>query len=755
MGGLAYILAALIAVGTIAGLIAASRRFHTESANRRVEIALDWQEVWDLAQTDTQHRSVQQILGLFRLQDVTTLVINEDTLSSLEISGALSPQREQSNRGHVVTVVDVDDSATLARIRHAAAAHGWAVPGHDATVEPNAPAGTLFVVQTDRGTALAEASGGAGNATHGARHVPHETAHAPEGTDSGSQAAADDNGEPQPPTGEDPTRLFIAIDYATLRTMGVGLPADAAAAARQAGLRIAGRISNFQGVTPETAERVLKRLTAAGATTVIYAGEEVLGYRGMEKETVPFLSTPTADLRSSRPAGLHYGAVEFGKQKGDEKLQAALKGDFVRVHSIQTGEMGQIDEIEAIDRFVHAARERNIRLCFVRLLTFAGADPIAENLQFVRSIARGIQKGGPLTGGKMAFGTARPFRETGVSKPLFLLLALGAAAGTVWMLRLFLPFPRAVGVVALLLLSAVCVALALLPGDAGRKLVALLAGIVFPTAACLITFPRFPPEADVRSRLQCAAGALRTLAGASLITAIGIVHVVGLLATKPFIAKADQFLGIKAQHAVPILLIGTCAIVGGAAYPGERWRTYRRRAAARLYSFWDEPVRVGILLLALIGLAGLTIVVIRTGNDPGVGVSGFELKARAVLDRILPVRPRTKEFLVGHPAFVLAIAWWLRGRRRLAVPAFVVGSIGQVSLLNTFCHIHTPLIISVWRDGIGLVLGALLGLTLFLIVERLLPSLDAAPPDEAEPPPDGEPDSVPVATQPPPGTAGC
>jgi hypothetical protein len=50
-----------------------------------------------------------------------------------------------------------------------------------------------------------------------------------------------------------------------------------------------------------------------------------------------------------------------------------------------------------------------------------------------------------------------------------------------------------------------------------------------------------------------------------------------------------------------------------------------------------------------------------------------------------------------------------------------VGSIGQVSLLNTFCHIHTPLIISLWRDALGLVIGAALGGALFLLIEKIAP----------------------------------
>lgn len=197
---------------------------------------------------------------------------------------------------------------------------------------------------------------------------------------------------------------------------------------------------------------------------------------------------------------------------------------------------------------------------------------------------------------------------------------------------------------------------------------------------------------------------------------------IGLLATRPFMVQATQFLGIKAQHAVPLLIVTLAAVVGGVALPGETWERYKTRASEHFRAALDEPARFGMLIFGIVALAGLALVVARTGNDAGVGVSGIELKSRAILDRLLPARPRTKEFLVGHPAFLLGLAWWWRGRKRLGLTAFVIGSLGQVSILNTFCHIHTPLIISVWRDLIGLVFGILIGAGLFLVLEKILPS---------------------------------
>jgi hypothetical protein len=662
-----WVLAGLMAVGIGASLAGTYRRVQVEARNRRVEIALEWTEVAQL--TTASGQPVAPVLARLRAAGVTTLAIQEETLAALEQTGAALPQRLHLSDGRYGTRVTLDSPATLQRIQKALQLRGSAIlPPHNDLPVP--PGGTAFAVAT----------------------------------------------------AVQPT-LQVAIPYAQLRTLGLGLPPEALEAAREARLRITGRIGNFPGVHPATAEAVLHDLSHQGASLVIFSGDEVLGYRGQEKAVAERLKPETSEnppsaprLRS--PIPLRYGAVEFGKQKGDEKLTAALRGEYVRVHSIQAAEMAQLNEVDTIERFQKAVKERNIRLCYVRLFTFAGADPVGENAAFIAKIARGLTAGEWLTGGGLELGEARPFLETNVPRWLFGLMALGVAAGAVWMLRLFCPLPEPASWLTLAGLSLLCVGLAA-SGETGRKLVALLAGIVFPTAACLWNFPSEPPLARSRTAFSAALGGVGALWKASSITALGILLVVGLLATRPFMVKASQFLGIKAQHGVPVLIVALAALAGGAALQGETWANYKARAVRAARSVLAEPARYGTLLLGLVALVALMVALARTGNDSGVGVSGFEMKMRAVLDRILPVRPRTKEFLIGHPAFVLGLAWCLRGRRNLGIPLYVVGSLGQVSLLNTFCHIHTPLIISAWRDVTGLILGALIGLAGFLLLENL------------------------------------
>ncbi len=136
----------------------------------------------------------------------------------------------------------------------------------------------------------------------------------------------------------------------------------------------------------------------------------------------------------------------------------------------------------------------------------------------------------------------------------------------------------------------------------------------------------------------------------------------------------------------------------------------------------------GKALLGLLVVLGLVFMIERTGNDNPAAVSDTELKLRAFLDAILFVRPRTKEFLIGHPALIVGIGMLIKMRK--GDPRFqdlagwitlclMLGAIGQTSIVNTMCHIHTPLTISLARIGVGLVAGGIIGGVAWWLVVRL------------------------------------
>jgi peptidoglycan/LPS O-acetylase OafA/YrhL len=73
--------------------------------------------------------------------------------------------------------------------------------------------------------------------------------------------------------------------------------------------------------------------------------------------------------------------------------------------------------------------------------------------------------------------------------------------------------------------------------------------------------------------------------------------------------------------------------------------------------------------------------------------------------------------LIGHPLLILALARMAGGRNTGRWLLLGLGVIGQISIVNTFTHLHTPLAVSIERTLQGLWAGALMGALLYLVVE--------------------------------------
>jgi hypothetical protein len=83
------------------------------------------------------------------------------------------------------------------------------------------------------------------------------------------------------------------------------------------------------------------------------------------------------------------------------------------------------------------------------------------------------------------------------------------------------------------------------------------------------------------------------------------------------------------------------------------------------------------------------------------------------------VRPRFKEFAIGFPLMMLLPALRLE-HKRLTGWLFAVGiAIGTSDVVDTFSHLHTPLIASLLRIFNGAVIGVVLG-ALAIAVYRVL-----------------------------------
>jgi hypothetical protein len=284
-------------------------------------------------------------------------------------------------------------------------------------------------------------------------------------------------------------------------------------------------------------------------------------------------------------------------------------------------------------------------------------------------------------------------------------IALAASAGLLWLIILWFPGIPArwwTWLAPLELLGA----LACTASSALYSIITLKLAVVFPLLGLWLgwrTYQRWAHGRPVAHPARLGAGLVALVIASALSMAGGLLIHAGLWDAYTML-KLGQFRGVSLALALPVLLLAAYAWQGESLQ--QAWDAARQGLAPywqRFLALWTSPIRYGDVAFIMIALGALAVVVLRSGNDSPLGPLDFETMFRGSLENFFSVRPRTKE-LLGHPMlvlFFLSLPW----RSRISVLFALAGLLGQVSILNTFCHLHTPLLLTVQRVGLGLMIG--------------------------------------------------
>lgn len=497
-------------------------------------------------------------------------------------------------------------------------------------------------------------------------------------------------------------RLGLFIESARgirdLEKVNIGLSPDEAGEIVEAGLRVVARPKNYPRVTPSKIDYFFTRMPYKDdISLIIFEGTEVLGY--------PDHASYVADLLLSN--SMNFGIVEFAAQKGDNRFARLMSPNVIRVHSITEREMDKIPFDTAVERFIRAARERNMRVMYIRPFpaTIGDIGAIDKNISYIQAICEGLEGSG------YSVGQAQPFREYTPSKYLIAVVGIGILASAFILLDTLLSIPPVIELGVFLLGIMAYVAL-LATGYAtfARQLAAFGGAIVFPVLSVSSLYSK-SLSARHTGKNRNVKDAILLWLEASGISVVGGLLVAGTLSGGSFMLSLDKFIGVKAAHAMPIVLVAficwLCLV---------KWERFDEdpnsngSPLAAVVDFLMAPLRVWhILALAVLALGGL-VYILRTGNFYfGLPIPQFDEGMRRFLENVLVFRPRTKELLIGHPALILAAIMALSGYFRLSLPIALIGCIGQISMINTFSHIHTPIVATLLRTLYGLILGGIIG----------------------------------------------
>jgi hypothetical protein len=475
---------------------------------------------------------------------------------------------------------------------------------------------------------------------------------------------------------------YHVLSPALIRGISVGLNPDQAKVAMELGMTIIARCNNSVGVNSAAVEGTLDWAHELGATIFLPMGDQVLGRRDSVE---PF-------IEKMRSLGMLYASPEFAKIGGDANILEKAPDIVIRLQAAQSAEVDKMTQAETAERYILAGSERDVRVLLVRPLSFSGEAPLDSFADLGKAIGTQLEReGGVLK-------QPRPFPEPGVPAPLFVLIAVAIALTAAGVLSTFCG-TQAVRIGA----TAVFLLVAFASFDPRfRPFAALLGAITFPVLAFLILGNGVTKNVVAEFLIL------------SAVSVCGGLCVAGMLNAAPYFIRADQFFGVKAAQFAPIAIVGSFYFT----------RLCETRGIGK------NPVLWGQVLLGVAILVAMGIMWMRSGNDNPAAVSGVELKLRSLLTRYLAVRPRTKEIFIGHPLMIVGIAMLLRARLA-GIPkpknggwialAVTGGAVGQTSIVNTMCHLHTPLTVGLIRILVGLVLGGILGLVLWAILKRLVP----------------------------------
>jgi hypothetical protein len=486
---------------------------------------------------------------------------------------------------------------------------------------------------------------------------------------------------------------------------------------KDAGFLIVPRLSDrFVPYDPVEMDKWLQSFEELGVSRVVFDGDAVTGYgNGIQFGGVQRFAN---QLKAH-----HIGVAIFENlkvpQKGMSNLANLLGYNAIRAHSITEGEMTTMKVPVMEDRLVLAVKDRNIRLVYLNAAASRDSakgqisypfDTIVKALQGDTNVDSGtatasegvIQKWKHF-GYTVGEPTAAVVHKAPQEMLLRGLAALGALTLVALTFGLFIP---SLLVPALVIGSIGGAGLYVLNSTVMVQALVLFAAISAPTASVVLLVKRLRVLRDNASEqpisgLRRLGGALLLFVRTSVLSMAAIPFVVALLNHISYMLVLQQFRGVSLLHLAPIGLVALYVFLYGSG--DTIIGNAKKILSMPLTVLWI----VGIGILGMAGMYYLT----RTGNAGQV--SGLEMHFRSVLENTFGVRPRTKEFLFGHPLLFAGI--FLALRYRWAMVLLVAGTMAQLSMVDTFAHIHTPLILSFTRILLGIGIGLIVGLVIIAV----------------------------------------
>ncbi|UMZ75087.1 DUF5693 family protein [Natranaerofaba carboxydovora] len=414
--------------------------------------------------------------------------------------------------------------------------------------------------------------------------------------------------------------------------------------------------------------------------TIIFSGEEIVGYPDEIEALASFLMENQ----------IKFGYIEpfVATQDGSDMLAQNMNyNNMVRVHSTRDATLDSLEIDGALRQFTRAVEERNVRVLYLK--PFEEGE---ETLHFLNDLTANLQDSG------YYLGSSSPFEFIGGMTLLRYLIMVSLTAYISFYSGNFnkkLPIPLFVAGM-LLLLTTYTLKINLIYALAAFAIAVL-------TPVWLLNYIY-----NSNSRDQSYKNTLLLFGFSMLIALLGGVTLQGVLLDSSYLLQVNMFRGVRLALILPFVI--------GFIYLFYLQYKNIDKLMKSFYKLFNSPILLKHIILGLLVISVVGVFLTRAGNDPLIAVSDFEIEVRNYLESIFQIRPRFKSFLFGYPLLFIGIYLTLKDKKYIWL--VLIGLMGPINTINSFAHVHTPIMVSFAREIFGAALGLILGTGLVYAYRR-------------------------------------
>lgn len=516
--------------------------------------------------------------------------------------------------------------------------------------------------------------------------------------------------------------VFIPGDLKFVSKRHLGISTQELKDVTQKGFLITVRPLNYQNISEENIKHFFSRLDKSGVQVsgIHFTDTESFG----AKRYVSLVASELKKRNITLAMAESFVQLQFAPMLAIEEYPPLMDYKVARLYVIDKRERGKLKIADAVRRFALTDEERNIRINFLHCFEEAEADKTLyqTNLDYVKAVTDSVKKR------DFTLGRAGVFEPYFPAKSLLFMVVLGSISATILYIdflnsKFTLSTNKQITIV-LLVTILLCIPIFLGQGKSVRQFVALLSASVFPALSMIniiCIWDKIREDEGSESIYKIIFVSMKLLTLAVFTSLIGGMYLAAVLGDVRFFLEMDIYRGVKLTFLMPIVLV-------------TLYYLYKHNIFAKngvkpgLFTQIKGVMQTKLTMEVLIGAAMVAFVawifIGRSGHTQGAPVPEIEIKMRLFLEEVMYARPREKEFMIGHVGFFLATLASFKKYPRLIMLAFVVvATIGQGSLVQTFAHMRTPVIMSTIRALDGLVLGFVIATIVTLVFNIVYPYL--------------------------------